>query len=95
MEQRTRGGLSRYLALIDDFISGRVDGPEFEGRYLSTFKTEDRILGSPIFDILNELFIDVDSYVADPDLRTGPEDLSEEQLRERAREARQKLSPHV
>lgn len=94
-QQNGKPDISKYLALIDDFVSRRMGGPEFQERYLSALKTEDQFYGSPIFDILNGLFIDTDFYVADPDLRTRPEDLSEEQLRERAREARQELSPYV
>jgi hypothetical protein len=83
--------LSRYLHLIDDFISRRMAASDFETKYLSAVKSETRIFGEPIFPILQTLFEDADAYVAYPELRTEPEDLDDEQLRECAIRARSDL----
>jgi hypothetical protein len=83
--------LSSYIRLIDDFIARRMSAPEFEKSYLSALKLENRGLAVPIFDVLQRLFGDADAYVAYPELRTEPEDLDEEQLRECALRARGEL----
>jgi hypothetical protein len=43
------------------------------------------------YDVLNDLFRDLESFCADPELR-GRDDLDEEQLRQRAEIAIEKLS---
>jgi hypothetical protein len=68
-----------------------MSAPEFEKSYLSALKLENRGLAVPIFDVLQRLFGDADAYVAYPELRTEPEDLDEEQLRECALRARGEL----
>ena len=73
--------LAEYIALIDDFIAGRIGASAFEGAYLHAIKSEERILGDDVFSILQELFEDADAYVPYPDLRTDPEDLDDDQLR--------------
>lgn len=54
-------------------------------------KAEQRIFGDPIFPVIQRLFGDADAYVAYPELRTEPEDLDDEQLRQCAVRARQQL----
>lgn len=80
-----------YIKLIDNFVGNRTSANEFEVSYLSALKLEDRGFAVPIFDVLQRLFGDADAYVADPELRTEPEDLDEEQLRECAIRARREL----
>ena len=83
--------LSSYIRLIDDFIAHRMAAPEFEKSYLSAVKSEQRNLADPIFASIQRLFGDADAYVAYPELRTEPEDLNDEQLRECAIRARSEL----
>jgi hypothetical protein len=80
-----------YLRLLEDFIAERISAPEFEKSYLSAVKSEQRILGDPVFPVLQRLFEDADDYVAYPELRTEPEDLDDDQLRECAVRARSEL----
>lgn len=68
-----------------------MTAPEFEKSYLSALKMEKRGLEIAIFDVLQKLFGDADAYVANPELRTEPEDLDDEQLRECANRARREL----
>jgi len=83
--------VTSYLLLIDDFIANRISANQFELSYLNAVKSERRIIGDPVFPILQELFEDADAYVAYPELRTEPEDLDDEQLRECAVRARREL----
>ena len=83
--------ISMYVDLIDQFIEGSVTAAEFEGRFIQQMKTERRTLGEPIYPILQELFEDADAYVKQPELRTEPEDLDDEQLLHCARRARASL----
>ncbi|MFS0899163.1 colicin immunity domain-containing protein [Mycolicibacterium litorale] len=80
-----------YTDLIDRFIENSITASEFESAFLRAIKQEQRILGNPVYPILQELFEDTDAYVSDPSLRTEPEDLDDEQLRACARRARQAL----
>jgi hypothetical protein len=54
-------------------------------------KSEQRILGDPVFPVLQRLFEDADDYVEYPALRTEPEDLDDNQLRKCAVRARSEL----
>lgn len=80
---------NKYKKLIEDFLTEKITVDVFEFRYLQSFKDdsfgdtpEDEIL----YEILNELFLDVDAYCGDPTLR-GEDDLDEPQLRQKAQEA--------
>jgi hypothetical protein len=59
--------------------------------YPSALKSERRIIGDLVFPVLQKLFEDVDDYVAFPELRTDPQDLDDDQLRECAVRARREL----
>ncbi|MEZ0339880.1 colicin immunity domain-containing protein [Mycobacterium sp. pV006] len=78
--------------MIDRFIGQAISAETFAERYLKAFKAERRILGEPVYPILQELFEDADAYVADPSLRTDPEDIDDERLLECAQRTRSTLS---
>ena len=86
-----RPDITDYVALMDRFISGHMPAVDFQLAFLRAVKTEPRILSSPVYPILQDLFGNADAYVADPTLRTAPEDLDDDALRERAEHARQAL----
>ncbi len=86
-----RYALSQYLDLMDEFLSGRASAAEFEERYLKKFKADSFRRPRRIFDVLDRLFAEVDSYVADPSLR-DPGDLDDEMLIDRVAHARERLS---
>jgi hypothetical protein len=80
--------LGEYAALVRDFLAGSTSVGEFERRYLARFKAEPSGMAPAVFDILNELFCDVDCY--SPECRPGQEDawnITEETLRRRAAHA--------
>ena len=55
--------LSSYVDLIDRFIARDISAPDFEKAFLQAMKSERRILGDPVYPILQELFEDADAYV--------------------------------
>jgi hypothetical protein len=83
--------ISSYVDLIDRFIAGDVSAPDFQKLFLQAVKSEHRILGDPVFPVLQELFEDADAYVTRVELRTEPEDLDDEQLLASALRARHAL----
>src|SRR5258707_3205941 len=72
--------VSSYVDLIDRFIGRDISAPDFEKSFLQAMKSEHRILGDPLYPILQELFEDADAYVEQAELRTEPEGLDDEQL---------------
>ncbi|MFB1295704.1 colicin immunity domain-containing protein [Mycobacterium sp. pW049] len=83
--------ITSHIELIDRFLDGSIAAPEFQLSFLEAIKSEPRILGDPVFPILQELFEDADAYVEYPHLRDAPDDLDDEQLHECASRARQAL----
>lgn len=77
-------GIAGYIDLISRFEAGQITAPQFEREYLTRFKNDKVAYSDDVFEILNELFYAVDDYVENPAIRTSPEDLDEDQLRERA-----------
>jgi Bacterial self-protective colicin-like immunity len=83
--------ISSYLDLIDRFIGRGFVAPDFDKSFLQAMKSERRILGDPVYPILQELFDDADAFVERAELRTEPEDLDDVQLRASALRARNAL----
>ena len=61
--------LGNYRDLIPRFVIGDISADEFETKYLARFKDDPKQVIGEEFDILDELFNDVDDYVSDPTLR--------------------------
>lgn len=57
-----------YQALLTDFVVGELSVTEFQAEYLSRVKNEKRRLDEELFEILEEVFGDVDSYSSDCEL---------------------------
>mgnify|MGYP001328866952 CR=1 FL=1 len=73
--------LQKYISLMTQFIESNITASDFEAKYLYIFKNESVKLSDEIYFILNDLFIDVDAFCDDIDLR-DEEDLDEEALRD-------------
>ncbi len=54
--------VDEYKRLIKGFLHDEMSAPEFEVRYLSAMKAEQNDLGREAFDILQDVFEDVDAY---------------------------------
>jgi Bacterial self-protective colicin-like immunity len=83
--------LENYRDLIHRFVVGDISADEFEADYLARFKDDPNQVSGEEFDILDELFADVDDYVSDPTLRESTGGISGEELRARARDAYARL----
>lgn len=83
--------ITSYFELIDRFLDGLIGAPGFQLSFLEAMKSERRILGEPVYRLLQELFEDADAYVEYPHLRDAPEDLDDEQLHACANRTRQAL----
>ncbi|OZE94281.1 hypothetical protein CH302_20005 [Rhodococcus sp. 15-2388-1-1a] len=76
--------LSQYRELIEAFVQEEISADDFETNFIRIFTNDKSQMPGSEFIILENLFFDVGDYVSDPVLRDSPEDLSGEQLRERA-----------
>ena len=85
-----RNDLTRYRKLIESFVYRKIDPKTFERDYLDWFKNDATEWSESEYEILNDLFGDVDAFCADPQL-CGLDDLSEDQLRQKAQLALEKL----
>jgi len=83
--------LENYRDLIRRFVIGDISADEFETDYLARFKDDPNQVIGEEFDILDELFADVDDYVSDPTLRESTGGIGGEELRDRARDAYARL----
>lgn len=84
--------LGGYVALLDDFLAGRIGATEFDLEFFQVL-AKDRVLrGDPWYPILQDLFYACEDYVVQPELRTEPGDLDEAQLLDAARTARARLA---
>ena len=63
------GYAAGYRLLFGEFLSGTMPAEEFQKTYLRIFKNE-RYLDEPLFELLDELFGDVDSFTTDQQLLT-------------------------
>jgi len=84
------GVLEEYVAKLRQFVDGDITACQFEESYLKIFKNEEKVLPEHVFEVLNELFTDVDSFCSDPELRDD-EDLDDTELLYRAELALKKL----
>ncbi len=94
---------TKYKMLISSFIDGQVSAQEFQSTFLKMSKNDnDFSVDQNEFDILQELFADVDDFSADPEYRKWVHTLdvekrklirafNDEELRDRAHEAYRKL----
>jgi hypothetical protein len=83
--------LINYRDLVRRFVIGEISADEFETDCLARLKDDPNQVIGEEFDILDELFADVDDYVSGPTLRESTGGISGEELRARARDAYPRL----
>ena len=83
--------LENYRDLIRRFAIGEISADVFETDFLTRFKNDRHQAIGDQFDVLDELFADVDDYVGDPALRDTAGGISGDVLRARARDAYARL----
>ena len=71
--------LQVYLRILKSFTEGDITADEFESQYLVTFKGDETWRDPAVYEVLNALFANVDSYCADESIR-GPKDLGPAEL---------------
>ena len=86
--------LENYRGLIRRFAIGEISADAFEVDFLARFKQDPNQVVGDEFDVLDELFADVDDYVGDPILRRSTGGIDGEELRARARDAYARLFEH-
>lgn len=82
-----------YELLLEQFLSGAMPVDKFQAIYLDRFKNE-RQLDESLFELLDELFGDVDAFTTDPQLLAENPSfyLDEAGLRQKVRQAAARLS---
>jgi hypothetical protein len=82
-----------YGSLLEQFLRSAMSVEEFQATYLDRFKNEGQLDG-PLFELLDELFGDVDSFTTDQKLLTENPGfyLDEAGLREKVQLAAGRLS---
>jgi hypothetical protein len=83
--------LGPYLELLASFLDGSIGVSDFAGAYLDLFKHDDVIRPDDVFDVLDELFSDIDAYSPQP----AEDEIDEEQLRRSASEAYHQLRAYA
>lgn len=79
-------GADDVLALVRPFVAGEINAPDFSDRYMDLFK-DTRIENQRVFNILDQLFVDVDDYYDDPAKTPAERAADAKQLLTYAREA--------
>jgi hypothetical protein len=72
------------VVLLRLLVDGRMTVEEFEVVFLPLYKNDATSWSPEIFDVLENLFANVDDYCADAKLRTKVGGLDDEELRHRA-----------
>ena len=82
-----------YGSLFEQFLRGAMSVEEFQATYLDRFKNEGQLDG-PLFELLDEIFGDVDSFTTDQQLLTENPGfyLDEAGLREKVQLAASRLA---
>ena len=82
-----------YGSLLGPFLSGAMSVEEFQATYLDCFKKEGQ-LDASTFELLDELFGDVDSFTTDQGLLVENPDfyLDEAKLRKKVRSVVNRLA---
>lgn len=90
MDKTTQNAIDRHLAVLDLFSAGEISASDFEDRYLRLFEDDPEIYKNQLFNVLDKLFADVDSFCADPGLR-DEQDIDEHEFKRRVTAAAKQL----
>lgn len=82
-----------YGMLLNRFLEGGISAEEFQCAYLERFKNEERKLGGSLYELLEDLFGDVDSFSTNQELLAENPGfyLDEAALREKTAQALKRL----
>lgn len=71
--------LTPYINLLSSFVAGNISATDLETQYLNLYKNDATLFPDEEFFILDDLFGNIDAFVANPNLR-DEDDLDEKQL---------------
>lgn len=74
--------LGPYATLIEAFLRRRISAVDFEATYLRAFKDDGTNWPDTVYQILNEVFLDVDAFYPDATIQ-GEFVIDEAELRRR------------
>lgn len=69
LDSRVTASLEPYFQLIDTYTSGQSSAAAFKSAYLPRYLNDPTAWPHEVFVLLDGLFAEADSYVADPALR--------------------------
>ena len=69
LEGRVKVALQPYLQMIEALTAGRVSATDFTPEYMTRYLNDSTMWPNDVFRLLDGLFAEADSYVADPALR--------------------------
>lgn len=74
-----------YIELIENFTNNQINAQQFEKSFLELFKNDSTEFSEKEYEVLNNIFYDVEDFCADPTIR-DKEDLDEQQLKIRSKQ---------
>lgn len=80
MIQTDKKHIEPYIKLVESFTNDEIDGKQFEKSFLEMFKNDSSQFDEREYEVLNNLFYDVEDFCADSAIR-DEEDLDEQQLK--------------
>lgn len=82
-----------YLQLINSFLEDKIGANEFSLKYLHKMKSDNRTFGDDLYDILQKMFDEANSYTDNPEIYYSNPDfyLTDSELKIRAKEIFNKL----
>ena len=82
-----------YTKLFEEFLAENLPVDDFEAAYFMRFKNETQMLDDRLYDVLEDVFGDLDSFTHDAELSADKPDfyLDEPGLRRRVRRALERL----
>lgn len=72
--------IDKYISLVESYLGNRITVQEFECSYLECFSNEIIEFPEHIYNLLNELFLDIEAFCSDSSMR-GEGDMNENDLR--------------
>ena len=90
MIQDTAKYIQPYIDLVESFTNSQISAQQFEKSYLELFKNDSSQFGEREYEVLNNIFYDVEDFCADPTIR-DEDDLDERQLKTKSEKHLQEL----
>jgi hypothetical protein len=83
--------VTTYLDLLNEFLDGKVTARQFQSQFFRVYKNDMREMTRAEFEALDWLFGEVDDYTCYPDIRQEVGGLDDDELLDRARDAKSRL----